>query len=143
MAKYFRYSKGISDGVVRDINPYRFNGGEIVHVDEGVIRIDATDEQIAEWVGVQNCNPVELGEAEVREFEVPKVLTPRQARLTLLNAGLLDDIETLIANDRSLGIWWEYSLDIHRDHPELIAAAQSLNLTDAQVDQLFVDGEKL
>lgn len=60
MAKYFRYTRGISDGVVRDINPYRFNGGEIVHVSDTVIRIDATDAQIAEWVGVQNCNPVEL-----------------------------------------------------------------------------------
>lgn len=64
MAKYFRCTKGISDGVVRDINPYRFNGGEIVHVSDTVIRIDATDAQIAEWVGVQNCNPVELGVEE-------------------------------------------------------------------------------
>lgn len=143
MAKYFRCTKGISDGVVRDINPYRFNGGEIVHVSDTVIRIDATDAQIAEWVGVQNCNPVELGVEEARGYEVPKTLTPRQARLALLNAGLLDDIEALITTNRSLGIWWEYSLDIRRDNPELIAAAQSLNLTDTQVDQLFIDGAKL
>jgi len=143
MAKYFRYSKGISDGVVRDINPHRFNGGEIVHLEDTLVRIDATDAQIAEWVGVQNCNPVELGAVEAREYEVPKVLTPRQARLALLGAGLLDDIELMISTNQALGIWWEYSLDIRRDHPELIAAAQSLNLTEAQIDQLFIDGSKL
>jgi pyruvate/2-oxoglutarate dehydrogenase complex dihydrolipoamide acyltransferase (E2) component len=60
MAKYYKYERGISDGVVRDIGTYRFNNGEIVHVGENIVRIDADDEQIAEWVSVQNCNPVEL-----------------------------------------------------------------------------------
>jgi len=73
----------------------------------------------------------------------PTTLTPRQARLALLNAGLLDELELAIANDRTLQIWWEYSLDIKRDNPELLAFATSYGLTSEQLDALFEQGALL
>ena len=73
----------------------------------------------------------------------PTTLTPRQARLALLQVGLLDELETAIANDRALGIWWEYSLDIRRDNPELLAFASAYGLTDTQLDDLFELGASL
>lgn len=79
MAKYFRYQRGISDGVVRNIALHRFNNGEIVHIDEDVVRIDATDAEIVEWIGVQNCNPVELMASESAAAEKAWVKTHGEA----------------------------------------------------------------
>ena len=70
-------------------------------------------------------------------------ISPRQARLILLQYELLDDIEALIATDRALGIWWEYSLDIKRDDTRLLSAATTLGLTEAQLDEMFIEGSKL
>ena len=72
-----------------------------------------------------------------------KVITPRQARLALHRAGLLDEVTTVLAVDKEMEIWWEYSLDIQRNHEMVIALGTQLGLTEAQLDQLFVDGSKL
>lgn len=72
-----------------------------------------------------------------------KVITPRQARLALHKAGLLDEVATALAVDKEMEIWWEYSLDIQRNHEMVIALGTQLGLTEAQLDQLFVDGSKL
>ena len=72
-----------------------------------------------------------------------KVITPRQARLALHRAGLLDEVANMLAADKEMEIWWEYSLDIQRNHEMVIALGTQLGLTEAQLDQLFVDGSKL
>ena len=72
-----------------------------------------------------------------------KVITPRQARLALHRAGLLDEVASMLAVDKEMEIWWEYSLDIQRNHEMVIALGTQLGLTEAQLDQLFVDGSKL
>ena len=72
-----------------------------------------------------------------------KVITPRQARLALHRAGLLDEVATVLAVDKEMEIWWEYSLDIQRNHEMVISLGKQLGLTEAQLDQLFVDGSKL
>lgn len=77
--------------------------------------------------------------AQLARANVPEKITPRQARLVLLKYALLDDIEAIIAADRELGIWWEYSLDIKRDDPRLIASATALNITPEQLDRMFIE----
>ena len=72
-----------------------------------------------------------------------KVLTPRQARLALLNATLLDEVEALLANDKAMQIWWEYSLDIQRNHEHIAAMGSALGLSEVQLDELFIEGAKL
>lgn len=81
-------------------------------------------------------------EAE-RKAKVPQILTPRQARLALLAVDLLDDAELLVTNDRALQVWWEYSLDIQRDHPMVTTLAVQLDLDEEQLDNLFIEGAKL
>ena len=78
-----------------------------------------------------------------RKALVPKVLTPRQARLALLAIDLLDDADILVTNDRALAVWWEYSLDIQRDHEMVTALAVQLDLDDEELDNLFIEGSKL
>jgi len=74
---------------------------------------------------------------------VPQSLTPRQARLVLLQVGLLDEIEAMVATDRAMGIWWEYSLDVQRNNLHIVSAGLTLRLTSQQLDDLFILGATL
>lgn len=82
-------------------------------------------------------------EGVVRTFDlntsdVPTSVTPRQARLALYGAGLLDQVE---ANVKAIGgpaqITWDYATTINRDDPLITQLGSSLNLTSAQIDALF------
>lgn len=61
------------------------------------------------------------------------VVTMRQARLALLAAGLLDEVDAIVSQDPAAKIEWEYATTVERSHP-LIAL---LNLEDEVIDQLF------
>jgi len=74
---------------------------------------------------------------------VPQTITPRQARLALLQATLLDEVELLIANDRAMQIWWEYSLEIDRNNEHIITMSTALGLTESQLDDLLILGASL
>jgi hypothetical protein len=70
------------------------------------------------------------------------VVTPRQARLALLGAGKLADIETAIAaldepTKAAVQIEWEYAVSIERTSSWVVAMTQALGMTDAEVDDLF------
>ena len=81
--------------------------------------------------------------AQRKEELKPKVLTPRQARLILLEYELLDDIEEIVKTNRAISIWWEYSLDIQRDDERLLEFASIAGITDEMLDTMFLEGSKL
>ena len=70
-------------------------------------------------------------------------VTMRQARLALLNAGLLDDVEAAIAaipdetQRRAAQIEWEYAAIVERNSALIQQLAPALGLTEAQMDELF------
>ena len=71
--------------------------------------------------------------------QVPQVITIRQAKLALLAAGLLDDVDAAVAAaDRATQIEWEYATEVHRSWPTLTAVQAVAGLTDEQVDDLFI-----
>ena len=75
---------------------------------------------------------------------VPQQVTMRQARLALLNAGLLDDVEVVIAAaGREAQLEWEYAAVVDRSNPAVAAVQQQEALTDAQIDGLFRHAAKL
>ncbi|MCI4437555.1 MAG: hypothetical protein JHC33_12175 [Ignisphaera sp.] len=74
---------------------------------------------------------------------VPDQISPRQARLALLQDNLLDKVNSMLSNDKAMQIWWEYSLDIQRNHEHIIAMATPLGLTESQLDDLFILGGSL
>jgi len=76
-------------------------------------------------------------------IEVPQMLTPRQARLALIAVGLLDEVDTLLAGNKAMQIWWEYSLDIQRNHEHIVTMGGALGLAETQLDDLFIEGAKL
>ena len=75
---------------------------------------------------------------------VPQQVTMRQARLALLSAGLLDDVEMVIAAaGRAAQLEWEYAAVVERSNPAVATVQQQEALTDAQIDDLFREAAKL
>ena len=96
---------------------------------------------------VVGSEPQELIDARLAEIAdyVPEVITMRQARLALLQSGLLTTVSDAIINgtDETMKIEWEYATEVRRDWTSLIALATSLSLTSADLDGLFVLAESL
>lgn len=73
---------------------------------------------------------------------VPSAVTMRQARLALLGAGLLDDVDAAInampsPQKEAARIAWEYSQEVQRHNGFVSVLAPMLGLTEAQTDALF------
>jgi hypothetical protein len=74
---------------------------------------------------------------------VPQSITPRQARLKLLEVGLLDELEAVITTNRSWQIEWEYATEVKRDSLLIDAIATQAGLTSEQIDQMFIEASTL
>lgn len=66
----------------------------------------------------------------------------RQARLALLQYGMLTQVNTAVANmpgsqGDAARIEWEFSSTVERNRPLVQALGAALDLTDAQLDDLF------
>ena len=67
----------------------------------------------------------------------------RQARLYLLSLELLDDVELLVSQNKAQQIEWEYASEVQRTNQLIPALQESLGLTNAQVDTMFIEASKL
>ena len=74
---------------------------------------------------------------------IPQSISPRQARLKLLEADLLDNLEAVITTNRAWQIEWEYATEVKRDSPLIDAVATQADLTEEQIDQMFIDASVL
>ena len=79
---------------------------------------------------------------------VPQSVTMRQARLALLGAGLLDDVEAAIAalpspQKEAAKIEWEYSQEVQRHNGFVSVLAPMLGMTAEQTDALFIGAAQL
>jgi hypothetical protein len=86
---------------------------------------------------------IEKEVAKKKEELKVKSITPRQARLKLLEANLLDNLETVITTNRTWQIEWEYATEVRRDSPLIEAVAVQAGLTSEQIDQMFTEASKL
>ena len=108
------------------------------------------------WLGsdhaeyVAQCNLVNLlpRNADGTEGTVahPSRVSARQIRLWLVGHGIaLNQIEAAISTIEDpttrevVKIEWEYAPYVERTHPWLVPLAQSLGLTEEQVDQAFIE----
>lgn len=84
-----------------------------------------------------------LGDPDIHPMPVepepiPQVVSPRQMKLAMLGAGLLDSVETFVASqDKTVQISWEYATEYVRSDPLLNQMAAAFNMTSDQVDDLF------
>jgi hypothetical protein len=69
----------------------------------------------------------------------PSVVSIRQARLALLQLGLLSSVETAVVNaNEATKISWEYTTEVRREDPLVQILSASLNLTPQDLDSLFI-----
>ena len=80
MIKYFKYKEGIEDNVVKSITFHRFTD-EVTRLGNNVVRVEASEEAILEWLSVQNCYPVELTDEEVKVVLGPIMEEAKQLAL--------------------------------------------------------------
>lgn len=75
---------------------------------------------------------------------IPSVVTMRQARIALNRAGLLSAVNAAVAAaDEETKIAWEFSTEVQRNFPLVQTLAAALNLTEAQLDELFTTAAAL
>lgn len=73
--------------------------------------------------------------------DIPPVIIPtltmRQARLSLLGSGLLDDVEAAITTPENR-IWWDYSTTVERNHPLVNAVLGAVGKSETEIDAMFI-----
>lgn len=79
---------------------------------------------------------------------VPQEVTMRQARLALLDAGLLANVQPAINSlnepDKTKAqIEWEYSNALQRSNPFVTVLGTALDLNNEALDNLFITAAKL
>lgn len=98
------------------------------------------------WI-IEPLTPSEVSQVEDAErvnASIPLALvTMRQARLAMLHAGILDDVESMLATmegeeGRAARIDWEFAQDVRRDWHLVGALGSQLGMTADQIDDLFI-----
>lgn len=89
---------------------------------------------------VNNKQTWELKEIEVH---VPTSITRLQAKLQLLEIGLLDEVETLISQDKKAQLYWNEANNFLRTDEILLSMAVKIGLSDTQLDDLFLQASKI
>ena len=94
---------------------------------------------------LEDFDPLALDEWRYVDGELQSIIPPTvtrfQARAALHLAGLLEQAETLM-NDPNTDVIarlaWQDAQEFKRQSPTVLAMAAVLNLTDAQIDDLFI-----
>ena len=119
-----------------------------------------SDAVIADWMGTTKKKPPsfdpqaescfwggsawEIRQAEPPKQEIPRSVSIRQAQRALLDAGYLDAVETAMSSQpREAQIDWAKATEVERQSPLVEAMATILELTEDQLDELFIEASKL
>ena len=90
------------------------------------------------WDGTKAVDPRPVPVAP-QTPTVPQTVSPRQARLALIQAGLYDQVTTTISSsDKTTQVWWEFASVIERQNPILLRVAAQIGLQYYQIDSLFI-----
>lgn len=92
---------------------------------------------------VEIIKPIVEEEVPVDANVVPTKITRLQAKLQLLEIGLLDEVEEMVKQDRKVELYWTDAQSIERNHPILNQMVIALGLTSEQLDNLFIEASKL
>lgn len=103
--------------------------------------LDDHAQMLADWIAAYVPPPPE-------PIAVPQIVTMRQARLALLGAGKLTDVDNAInalpsPAKEAAQIEWEYSQEVNRQNGLVSQLAPLLGMTEADLDALFVAGAAL
>ena len=75
---------------------------------------------------------------------VPQSVSPRQIRQALTRAGLRASVEAAVAaGDQDTKDWYEFATAFERSNPVVAALGAALNVSDAQLDDLWTLADSL
>lgn len=97
------------------------------------------------WVQESYVRNLSQQEIDQRKPKLPDKCTPRQLRIALIQSGIslatienqIDSISDSVQREIARAEW-EYALEIKKEHPLVDMIAVNLNLTEKQVDDIFV-----
>ena len=92
---------------------------------------------------VEIIKPIEEEEVLVDENVVPTKITRLQAKLQLLEIGLLDEVEEIAKQDRRVELYWNDATNFYRTDEIFLGMATTIGLSDVQLDDLFLQASKL
>lgn len=96
----------------------------------------------------RDCTPEEVAEIDLRKLPqptpVPQAVSMRQASIALELAGLLDDVEAIVATlPRIYQIEWLRASTVQRNNPLVEMVRQQQGMTSEQIDTLFITAAAL
>jgi hypothetical protein len=74
---------------------------------------------------------------------IPESITRLQAKLQLSKIGKFSEAEALIQGNENTRIYWNDANNFYRNDQTLLDMATALGLSDAQLDDLFLQASKL
>lgn len=133
--EWFKRPNLVPDGdwrVIGEVTP-AYNS-DTQHLSGKVLQILPDETAAYVWTVVENPPPV-----------VPQQIQMWQARAILLRAGLLGAVDQAVkaATNPEIEIAWEYAPNVVRNSAFVSAMADTLGLTDEQIDNLFIEGAKI
>ena len=97
-----------------------------------------------EYLLPADCVAITDEEAQVIQAEIEAnqpvfipTITMRQARMMLLNEGLLDEVNLAITTPEQK-IWLDYSTTVERNHPLVNAVLTALGKTETEINDMFI-----
>lgn len=124
-----------------------------IHPDHSDNHFIVSNEDRLNWVNLKMNATRDGLEAYVPEPVVlppivPQKVTMRQARLALLNAGKLADVDVAIASlpspqKEAAQIEWEWSSTVERSRPLVQTLGTLLSLSEQDLDNLFIEAATL
>ena len=117
-------------------------------VDDVIVDIypDLTDEEVLAKVLADNEELAAKNLADLEAFEkrsrldAVSTISRAQAKLALLELGLLSTVDDFIASsgNEELKIEWNERLEFKRDNIVLVSLAEQLNITEEDLDNMFL-----
>ena len=93
--------------------------------------VDLTPAEIAERLAEENAPPPPP--------YIPRAVSMFQARAVLIQAGLFDTVDATLQATGGVHLQaWEYAQEVQRDSALVQAVAAQLQLSEEQIDALFV-----
>lgn len=117
-----------------DVYAYHIDGSQDEFIKDGAVLM--TDDEVD-----QHLNPEKyLSDAEKLQLfrERLPTLNPIEFDIKLVDAGLYDQVQDLISKDIKLKIAYTRATFFSRTDPFIDQARIALNLTDEQVDEMWV-----
>lgn len=114
-------------------------GKRVVMSGNKFVELDGVKEISLETLELANIEKTKLE----KEMSIPSAITMRQAKLHLLALNLLDSVEMIVSQNKAWQIEWEYSSEVLRVSPLIEVLKGNLQLTDEQIDDMFIAASKL